>query len=78
MALRLDRAIFWALPAPPDLRLSRALWSLLGGSWGLLKGSWGMLDGIGIYLEVQGAYTWVLYKLVITRLALLRGLVSGL
>ena len=31
-------------PRPPNVPLSRALWSLLDGSWGVLKGSWGVLD----------------------------------
>ena len=36
----------WAvgcLPRPPNVRLSRALGSLLVGIWGILKGSWGVL-----------------------------------
>ena len=31
-------------PRPPNVALSRALWSPLDGIWGLLKGSWGVLD----------------------------------
>ena len=30
-------------PAPPNVALLRALWSLLDGIWGVLKGSWGVL-----------------------------------
>ena len=34
-----------AYPGPPNVRLLRALWSLVVvGIWGILKGSWGVLD----------------------------------
>ena len=31
----------WPRPRPANVRLLRALWSLLDGLWGILKGSWG-------------------------------------
>ena len=32
-----------SVPAPPNVALLRAVWSLLDGIWGVLKGSWGVL-----------------------------------
>ena len=36
----------WTQPAPPNVPLLRALWSLLDGIWGVLKGSWGVLEAL--------------------------------
>ena len=44
---------------PPNVPLSRALWSLLVGIWGILKGSWGVAreaSNIG-YLDLVGSRT---------------------
>ena len=35
-------------PAPPNIALLRALWSLLDGTWGILNSSWGVLESPSI------------------------------
>ena len=49
--------IYIYVPAPPNVPLLRALWSLLDGMWGVLKGSWGVLVHICFFV-IWGLELW--------------------